>query len=561
MRLRRFLQQTDQISETLGALMHTANEQLFLELVNAARLDPLGEAARQGIDLNEGLAPGTIADTPVQALAPNAQVQQAAADHGQWILDTDTFQHTGEGGSSPGDRMEAAGYNFAGSWSWGENLALLRTTGTIDLESAIQSHHDGLYESPGHRENLFAAHFRETGISQQRGEFEAGWDSSVLTHKFATSGSDFFLTGVIYNDFNFDFAYSVGEGRDAFQISAAEVTTATWAAGGYSLALGSDPAVSVTLGQPGSGISLTVDMSQGNVKLDLLNGDRILTSGNVVLGEGATDVQMLGAVDNSATGNAFDNWFYVGRGDNSLTGGGGLDTVVFTGQRSEFDIAETGTGQFTITDLRDGPESDGTNTLTDITFAQFTDSTISLQPAGTGTAISGLVSTPAAQGAADLVLSFSLSDGSEQTLTTDTSGHFDLHLPTGLTGHIDLAPGATSTQTPDVGDALDILRIAVGLAPSFGPATPHDLIAADVDSSGDITVNDALNVLRAAVGLETPGAAPGDYLLFDSSQSFDGLHAGSVTYERGADLDHGLDGGTLDLQLVTLGDLGATQAV
>ena len=74
--------------------MLTANEQLFLELVNAARLDPLGEAARQGIDLNEGLAPGTIADTPVQALAPNAQVQQAAAEHGQWILATDTFEHT-----------------------------------------------------------------------------------------------------------------------------------------------------------------------------------------------------------------------------------------------------------------------------------------------------------------------------------------------------------------------------------------------------------------------------------------------------------------------------------
>ena len=541
--------------------MLTANEQLFLELVNAARLDPLGEAERQGIDLNEGLASGTIADTPVQALAPNAQVQQAAAEHGQWILDTDTFEHSGAGDSSPGDRMAAAGYIFEGSWSWGENLALLRTTGTINLESAVQSHHDGLYESPGHRENLFAAHFRETGISQKRGEFEAGWDASVLTHKFATSGSDFFLTGVIYNDFNFDLGYTVGEGRDAFQISAAGVTTATWAAGGYSLALGSDPAVSVTLGAPGSGMSLMVDMSQGNVKLDLLNGDRILTSGNVVLGEGALDVQMLGAVDNSATGNALDNFFYVGHGDNSLTGGGGLDTVVFSGQSNEFDITETGTGQFTITDLRDGPESDGTNTLTDIAFAQFTDSTITLQPTGTGTAVTGQVSTPAAQGAADLVLSFTLSDGSEQTLTTDTSGHFDLHLPTGLTGHIDLAPGAASTQTPDVGDALDILRIGVGLAPSFGPATPHDLIAADVDSSGDITVNDALNVLRAAVGLETPGAAPGDYVLLDAGQSFDAMHAGSITYDRGFDLDHELAGDTLDLQIVILGDLGATGAV
>jgi len=40
--------------------MLATNEQLFLELVNAARLDPLGEAARQGIGLDAGLAPGTM---------------------------------------------------------------------------------------------------------------------------------------------------------------------------------------------------------------------------------------------------------------------------------------------------------------------------------------------------------------------------------------------------------------------------------------------------------------------------------------------------------------------
>lgn len=541
--------------------MLTVNEQLFLELVNAARLDPLGEAERQGIDLNEGLASGTIADTPVQALAPNAQVQQAAAEHGQWILDTDTFEHSGAGDSSPGDRMAAAGYIFEGSWSWGENLALLRTTGTINLESAIQSHHDGLYESPGHRENLFAAHFRETGISQKRGEFEAGWDASVLTHKFASSGTDFFLTGVIYDDFNFDLAYSVGEGRDAFQISAAGVTTATWAAGGYSIALGSDPAVSVTLGEPGSGISLTVDMSQGNVKLDLLNGDRILTSGNVVLGERALDVQMLGAVDNSATGNTLDNSFYVGRGDNNLTGGGGLDTAVFTGQRDDFEITEAGGGQVIVTDLRSGPENDGTNTLTDFAFLDFGDTTVSLLPEPTETLLSGNLRAPESTPLAELVLNFTLSDGSAQSINSAANGEFGLALPAGLTGHIDIAPGSISAQVPNVGDALDILRVAVGLEPSFGPATPHDLIAADVDSSGQVSVNDALNVLRAAVGLDTPGATPGDYVLLDAGQSFDGMHAGSVTYDRGFDLDHELAGETLDLQIVILGDLGATGAV
>jgi len=541
--------------------MLTANEQLFLELVNAARLDPLGEAARQGIDLNAGLAPGTVADTPVQALAPNGQLQQAAADHGQWMLDTDTFSHDGAGGSTPGERMTAAGYVFDGFWSWGENLALLRTSGTLDLESAIHSHHDGLYESPGHRENLFSPQFRETGVSQRNGEFEVGWDASVLTHKFGLSGSDVFLTGVIYDDEDGDGFYSVGEGRGNVGVSAAEVVTSSWSAGGYTLAMDSDPAVTVTLGSGDTAMQVTLDMSQGNVKLDLLNGDRILTSGNVILGEGALDVQMLGAVDSFVTGNALDNVFYVGRGDNSMTGGGGLDRAVFTGQRSDFDITEAGGGQVIITDLRDGSESDGTNTLTDFAFLDFSDTTVSLLPESAETLISGHLHAPDATMLAELVLSFTLSDGSAQSINSAANGEFGVALPAGLTGHIDIAPGSTSAQVPNVGDALDILRVAVGLDPSFGPATPHDLIAADVDSSGQVSVNDALNVLRAAVGLETPGAAAGDYVLLDASQSFDGMHAGSVTYDTGANLDHGLAGDALDLQLVILGDLGATGAV
>ena len=40
----------------------TAQEVLMWQLVNRARLDPVAEAARYGIDLNEGLAAGTIAE-------------------------------------------------------------------------------------------------------------------------------------------------------------------------------------------------------------------------------------------------------------------------------------------------------------------------------------------------------------------------------------------------------------------------------------------------------------------------------------------------------------------
>ena len=262
----------------------------------------------------------------------------------------------------------------------------------------------------------------------------------MLTHKFGLSGSDVFLTGVIFNDTNLDGIYSVGEGKDAFAVSAAGTTTATWAAGGYSLALGSNPAVSVTLGAGGNAMQVTVDLSGDNVKLDLMNGERILTSGDVILGEGALDVQMLGAVDNSVTGNAFENFFYVGRGDNSLTGGGGLDHAVFTGKRSDFEIAETGSGQFTVTDTRTGPESDGTNTLTDIAFLEFSDETVSLIPDGPGTTLSGHLTAPNATALADTALRFTLSDDSEQLITTDGTGAFDLVLPAGLTGRLDMAP-------------------------------------------------------------------------------------------------------------------------
>jgi hypothetical protein len=39
-------------------------EQYLLELINEARLDPLAKAASLGIDLNQGLAPGTLTGRP-----------------------------------------------------------------------------------------------------------------------------------------------------------------------------------------------------------------------------------------------------------------------------------------------------------------------------------------------------------------------------------------------------------------------------------------------------------------------------------------------------------------
>lgn len=565
--------------------MLTTNEQLFLELVNAARLDPEGEAARQGVGLNQGLEDGTIPGTPVQPLAPNAAIQEAAADHGSWMLETDTFDHDGivldpeEGPSDPGDRMEAAGYDVDDQPAlWGENLAWLGHPDEVDPVAAITRHHDGLYESPDHRPNLFNPQFRETGTAQALGNFTregTTYDSSMLTHKFGLSGSDVFLTGAVYDDADGDGFYSTGEGRGDVEISAQGSAAVTWDAGGYVLPVDSEDPVSVTLGSGADAMEVTVafpdEFTVGsgttaqtfdrNVKLDLVDGDRILTSGDITLGAGAREVALLGAVDNDATGNAADNTFHVGRGDNTLIGGGGTDRVMFSGAREHYEITDNGDDTHTVRDTRATPESDGVNTLSEIAYLEFSDTTLSLLPPGATTELAGQLSTPGGEAVPDTALRFTLSDGSERTVTTEDNGDFQLSLPDGLTGHLEMASGAERETGLEVGDALNVLRLAVGLEPSFGPATPHDMIAADVDFSGEIDVGDALDVLRAAVGLDTEDAQPGAYVLLDPEQSLDGMDADNVSYSRGMDVEHGDAGSLLTPEAVILGDLGTTQAV
>jgi uncharacterized protein YkwD len=84
-------------------------EQYFLELTNRARQDPAGEAKRLGIDLNEGLAPGTITTAAKPPLAPNTALLTAIRGHLQDMIKNQFFGHTGSDGSDPGKRIGDAG--------------------------------------------------------------------------------------------------------------------------------------------------------------------------------------------------------------------------------------------------------------------------------------------------------------------------------------------------------------------------------------------------------------------------------------------------------------------
>src|SRR5262249_48850368 len=250
-----------------------AYEQYMIELVNRARLDPGAEAALYGVDL------GTISATSKQPLAANDLLLAAAETHSQWMLDTDTFSHTGAGGSDPGQRMAAAGYAFSGSWAWGENIAWQGTTGSLNLVATIAAEHAALFRSDGHRANILNDTFQELGMGIETGPFTANgttYNAAMVTEDFAKSGTGAFLTGVAYTDADGDHFYSGGAGRGGVQTAAQLVgggatSITTDAPGGYDAKLANGTYnVTMSGGGLGAALGMTIAMAGRNIKLDLL---------------------------------------------------------------------------------------------------------------------------------------------------------------------------------------------------------------------------------------------------------------------------------------------------
>src|SRR5690242_7948694 len=83
------LQYIEQLEQRmLLAMAPDVYEQYLVCLINRARANPAGEAARYHVALNEGVpADHAISTTPKQPLAINVNLQQAGTDHSQWMLD------------------------------------------------------------------------------------------------------------------------------------------------------------------------------------------------------------------------------------------------------------------------------------------------------------------------------------------------------------------------------------------------------------------------------------------------------------------------------------------
>lgn len=349
----------------------SAAEQLLIEMINRTRLDPAGEAARYGIDLNQGLDDGTLDAQARQVLAPNQFLNDAAEAHSDWMLATNTFSHTGQGGSTPGMRMEEAGYTFEGRTANGENITYRGSTGPIDADTLMEeNHHEDLFLSSGHRVNMLHDFYSEIGVAQRVGEFTTSqtFNASMVTTNFALSGTSAFVTGVVYDDDDGDAFYSIGEGQGGVSVTAAGRSTQSDAAGGYALALTPASNVTVTLG----GITLAVDLSAGNAKLDLVDGNHVATSVDATLQGAAGSLTALGVGDISLTGSAGADTLVGNRGDNRIDGRAGIDTVRYDLTRAAATITQNDDGSIRV------QSSEGTDRLVAVERLTFTDETVDL---------------------------------------------------------------------------------------------------------------------------------------------------------------------------------------
>lgn len=90
---------------------------------------------------------------------------------------------------------------------------------------------------------------------------------------------------------------------------------------------------------------------------------------------GAIIENILGGDGNDVfVGNLVNNSFTGGQGNDQISGGNGIDTSIYKGIRSNYEITNTGG----VTTIKDLTGSDGVDTLTDVEFAQFSDVTVNL---------------------------------------------------------------------------------------------------------------------------------------------------------------------------------------
>jgi uncharacterized protein YkwD len=379
----------------------TALEQLQLELINEARLNPMASAARYIVTYSplvsnqtniqnnfqhwgvngSALLSAFQALQPVQPLAWNESLASAARSHDNAMIAANLQTHQAPGEAAPDQRMVNAGYAASGTFAWAENVAAQGQDALHILASfMVDWGPGGMQNPPGHRNNIMSTTYREVGVGIVAAATTNVGPQAVTEDFGRRSTSGVFILGVAYTDTDNNKFYSAGEGLGTLVVTApgaSAVTSAT--TGGYVINTATVGAQHITFS--GAGLSGTVDflttLSNGqNLKIDIVGGNTLLTSVSGTVTGAISLIKGLGIIGLALTGDSHSQSFMGTIGNDTFTSGGGTDTVIYAGNRSAYTINASG-GNFTVTG------AEGTDLLSGITFVQFANDTVSLSPSTT----------------------------------------------------------------------------------------------------------------------------------------------------------------------------------
>ncbi len=267
----------------------TAEEQLYLELINRARANPPAEGARLAattdpdvlsaytyFNVNLAMLQSEFNAIAVQPpLAPNASLTTAARGHSAWMLANAVQSHDETNpANTAGSRITAAGYPYS---TYGENVYAYANSVwyghagfQVDWGPGGTG---GMQAGRGHRVNIHSATFREIGVGVALGT-NATVGPQLVTQDFGTRTSSPTLgTGVAYYDLNANNFYDLGEGISGLTVNVSGTTNyCTTATGGGWVVPVPTTATTRTVTFSGLNISQTASLvvpASTNAKADL----------------------------------------------------------------------------------------------------------------------------------------------------------------------------------------------------------------------------------------------------------------------------------------------------
>ena len=112
---------------------------------------------------------------------------------------------------------------------------------------------------------------------------------------------------------------------------------------------------------------------------------------------------------------------------------------------------------------------------------------------------------------------------------------------------------SSSTKAVSSQEALDALKLSVGMTTAAGTKTAFDFISADFNQDGKVSSQDALSILKYSVGLTTPEQA--EWVFVDTGGDYSGVSKSNTSYTEGVSIAELTADTTIGLTGILIGDV------